>query len=299
MRLVALKIAEGAPTDAFNGVVRSVFAKAAILTIADRFVTLAPATAGGLPGAISVDLPPSINLADVLRVGAPAAARAGVLRFGAAAISIDLREAVVWRSRLREISIELTNSSVEQAWRGVAASLRADGRSAAIARLGRSAIAALCEATRRFALRNAVEAAALLVGLGAGGTPAGDDLLVGFLAGLWSSISAAPTRADFVEGFARGLRGLMSRTNDVSRVYLAAAADGEASERLVAVAASVAAGSSGGGATEATAAAIAVGHTSGADGVLGLLLGLSAWGPDPIFRDGRRLIEQEPGNASD
>ncbi len=294
MRLVALRIGTGVPARPFTGVVRSVFANAAILTVADKLVTLVPAATGGLPAAITVDVPRGFDFEDFVTVGAEAASRAGILRFAGSEASVDLRGARQWRSRLRDNSPDFGNRATDSAWRSVAAALRADGRSNAIVRLASGAILSLGGATRDFDLESAEQAAARLVGLGAGGTPAGDDLLVGYLTGLWSSIAGIRRRAGFATGLGGALRGLAKRTNDVSRVYLEAAADCEASERLTAVTACIAAGAMPAAVAEAAAAAIAVGHTSGADGVLGLLLGLAAWGPEPIFTECRRLVDETP-----
>ena len=41
---------------------------------------------------------------------------------------------------------------------------------------------------------------------------------------------------------------------------------------------------------EAQVAAVAVGHTSGADGTLGLLAGIAAWGPENPVMAAERLI---------
>ena len=292
MRLVALKIGAGVPTEPFSGSVRSVFVNAAILTIANRLLTLAPAATGGLPGAITVDVPRGFDFSRFLIVGADAASRAGVLRLAGDDTSVDLRGADHWRSRLRELALDLNEPATERAWRTVVAALQTDGRSNAIARLGHGAIVKLGNATRRFDLQSAERAAERLVGLGAGGTPAGDDLLVGYLAALWSSIASDRPRAAFAAGLADVLRGLGKRTSDVSRVYLEAAADGQVPERLADVATSIAAGEAQPIVAAAAAAAIAVGHTSGADGILGLLLGLAAWGPTPIFSSSRRLLEE-------
>lgn len=292
MRLVALRIGAGVPNRPFTGVVRSVFVKAAILTVADRLLTLVPAATGGLPGAIALDVPRGFNFASLLRTGAVAASRGGILRFAGSAASVDLRAAPYWRSRLRDIVLDFDRPATDGAWRSVAATLRADGRSNAIARLGREAILSLSDATRRLDLEPAEHAAGQLVGLGAGGTPAGDDLLVGYLAGLWSSLAGLRARADFAAGLANAVRGLSIRTNDVSRAYLEAAAACEVSQRLTDVATCIAGGATAAAAADAAAAAIAVGHSSGADGACGLLLGLAAWGPEPIFRESRRLIDE-------
>jgi hypothetical protein len=292
MRVVALSIGTRVPTRSFSGVVRSVFDNAAILMVADSLVTLVPAAAGGLPAGITVDTPPGFNFADFLAVGAASASRAGVLRFAGSTASVDLRVARQWRSCLRSISLDFASPATDRAWRSVADALRADGRSSAISRLAHEAILLLSDATRYFDIRSAEEAASRLVGLGAGGTPAGDDLLVGYLTGLWSAIGGSRRRANFAGGLGQILRGLAKRTNDVSRVYLEAAVACEASERLVAVATCIAAGASSTTVAEKAASAIAVGHSSGADGTLGLLLGLATWGPEPIFAAGRRLVDE-------
>ena len=78
----------------------------------------------------------------------------------------------------------------------------------------------------------------------------------------------------------------------MSRVYIEAAAAGEVSERLAAVATCIAAGATPTAIAGAALAAIEIGHSSGADGMLGFLLGLAAWGPEPIFAQSRRLIDQ-------
>ena len=297
MRLVAVKIGAGVPTEPFSGSVRSVFVNAGILTIANRLLTVTSAASGGLPGAITVDVPRGFDFSRYLIVGADAASRAGVLRFTGDATSVDLRGANHWRSRLRELALDFNKPGTERAWRTVAAALRTDGRSTAIARLGHGAIVKLGKATRHLDLQSAELATERLVGLGAGGTPAGDDLLVGYLAGLWSSIGSERPRAAFAAGFADVLRGLGKRTSDVSRVYLEAAADGQVSERLAEVATSIAAGETQPIVSAVAAAAIAVGHSSGADGILGLLLGLSAWGPTLIYSNSRNLLEESPQAA--
>jgi hypothetical protein len=293
LRLAALKIGVGTPSAPFAGIVHSVFANAAILAIADRLATLAPASAGGLPGAITIAVG-SFRFCDHLVVGAPAVARGGVLRLGDGAMTIDLRDAVPWRAALREHAVDLANARAENAWRSVAAALRIDGRSAAIARIGGAPMLMLCEAARRFDARSAAEAMAPLVGLGAGGTPAGDDVLVGFLAGLWSTAWKERSRRDFAGALGNSLGGLLGRTNDVSRLYLEAARDAEVSERLSALIAGIGAGEPATILASTATAAISVGHTSGADGVLGLLLGLAAWAPAPVFEASRGLVAADP-----
>ena len=227
MRLLAVKIGVGVPTEPFSGLVRSVFVNAAILVVADKLVTLAPTAGGGLPGGITVDVPTGFNFAGTLRIGAVAVSRAGILRFAGNAASIDLRVATAWRSQLCDLRLDLAAPAAERAWIAIAAALLSDGRSAAIARLARAAMDELSQATRSFSLRAAEQAAERLVGLGAGGTPAGDDFLVGYLAGLFSSAGTDCTRTNFAVAFANTCHSMGKHTNDISRAYLEAAAGGQ------------------------------------------------------------------------
>jgi len=287
--LAATKIGVGQPEQPFAGVVRSVFVNSTIISVDKRLVTLVPDEAGGLPYAISVDVPKGFDFRRFLAIGDAVATRAGVLRF-AGGESVDLRAARAWRSHLDDILVDFANPATARAWRTVAAALADDGRSDAIARLAPAAIWSLADATRRLDQTSAGQAAECLVGLGAGGTPAGDDLLVGYLTGVWSSVAQAAHRA-FAAGLGKRVRKLAERTNDVSRTYLEAAAVGEVSERLTVLARAIAIGASPPVTLAAATAAISVGHTSGSDGTLGLLMAFAAFGPEPVYAASRRLIK--------
>jgi hypothetical protein len=71
-----------------------------------------------------------------------------------------------------------------------------------------------------------------LIGLGSGLTPSGDDLLVGYLAGLWCTVQDRSERLKFVSNFGKATIRLSSETNDISRTYLYHAAQGQVSSRL-------------------------------------------------------------------
>ena len=96
-----------------------------------------------------------------------------------------------------------------------------------------------------------------LIGLGEGRTPAGDDYLVGYFAALWSCSDASKA---FAAALSARLMVLATRTEDLSRLYLEAAAIGEVSERMLAVATGIAAGSDNAAIGRAVAAALAVGQ---------------------------------------
>ncbi len=66
-----------------------------------------------------------------------------------------------------------------------------------------------------------------LIGAGPGSTPAGDDVVVGVLAGL-----QATGRDAVAANIAGALPDLLARTTSASRMYLSAAADGRFAERV-------------------------------------------------------------------
>ncbi len=81
----------------------------------------------------------------------------------------------------------------------------------------------------RSAVRGEASAPALLglIGAGPGSTPAGDDVVVGVLAGLH-----AAGRHDAAALIADALPDLLARTTSASRIYLSAAAEGRFAERV-------------------------------------------------------------------
>ncbi|MGB8983915.1 MAG: DUF2877 domain-containing protein, partial [Anaerolineales bacterium] len=108
-------------------------------------------------------------------------------------------------------------------------------------------------------------------------TPSGDDLLVGYLAGLWCTVQDKDERTRFVLKLGKNIIDLSSKTNDISRTYLDHAAQGQVSSRLAELAEGICHGEDRERLGEVAEAAFKVGHTSGMDAVTGLLIGLSAW----------------------
>jgi hypothetical protein len=225
-----------------------------------------------------VDTPDGFSFERSLSVGARAAVRGGMLRVDDG-FCIDLRASRPWRSHLDRLALNLARVPVRRAWNTAWSALRAHGTFAPLVRCGGASIMRTCEATRDLDSTCAHQATSALIGLGEGSTPAGDDYLVGHFVGLWSSAGADDTRQRFIADLGKSLRDMASRTNRVSRAILEAAAEGEVSERLATLACRIAAGAGEEAVALAAAAALGVGHSSGACGVLGLLLGSAAWGP--------------------
>ena len=242
----------------------------------DRLVTLVGAEMGGLPNGITVETPDGFSFEQSLSIGARAAVRGGMLRIDNG-FCVDLRASRPCRSHLDRFAVNLAHEPVRLAWDTAWSALRAHGGVAPLMSRGGAAITRMCEATRDLNSTCARRAMAALIGLGEGLTPSGDDYLVGHFVGLRSCAGADGARQRFIADLGKSLRGIASRTNRVSRMYLAAAAEGEVSERLATLVCQIAAGAGEQAVADAAAAALAVGHCSGACGVLGLLLGSAAW----------------------
>jgi len=124
-----------------------------------------------------------------------------------------------------------------------------------------------------------------LVGLGAGSTPAGDDVLAGVLVACSQLSGLLGTAA--VEHLARRLgahvrQRAAARTTALSATLLRHAARGDAAEPVVGVVAALAGQRP---LDPALDTLLALGHTSGADTARGLLAGAgSLLGPVPTFR---------------
>jgi hypothetical protein len=193
----------------------------------------------------------------------------------------------------------LTNPAVESAWKAVWQALNQRQRNNGadivaddlVGRIDNSpytgvsqkvakAAPALLQSTQQFDLTAAASPIRELIGLGSGLTPAGDDLLAGYLTGLWCTTFGKSEREEFVSGLSRKIIRLARRTNDISRTYLSHAAHGQVSSRIAALAEAISQGESDKRLLDIAENAMRVGHTSGMDAVTGLLLGLAAWQKD-------------------
>jgi len=141
--------------------------------------------------------------------------------------------------------------------------------------LSRAALPALAHLAAATSARDAagcLAAARSLLGLGPGLTPAGDDCLVGWLAGAWTA-GAAGRRLAAAAG-----PGLLAAATDLtgrlSRAFLAAAVSGEVAEPVHGFALRP---------DEARLVGLlALGATSGADLLAGYLLARAALAPLPL-----------------
>lgn len=115
-----------------------------------------------------------------------------------------------------------------------------------------------------------------MIGLGPGVTPAGDDVLIGFLAGMWSAAGENKEKLTLIESFGNALSQLTDQTNEISRTYLYHAIRCEFSSSLINLVNAIEDGEAEHLVSTAKEA-MRVGHSSGMDSITGLLIGLAAW----------------------
>ena len=289
MFLKAISIGDAVPHADFDAAVHSVFRSAVNLSPAkeSNLLTLVTSSEADLPQGIRVDTPEDFSFeSGALRAGEPAACRDELLRFGP--LTIGLRGARRWKCDLPSLQADLTDPSVATAWRSVWDALNARQvqlnaeiiaedlfRSDETIRAG-AAMRGLLDATRRTDPA-APASVRPLIGLGSGLTPSGDDLLVGYLAGLWCAVRNSRERTQFVTGLGETVIRLSHLTNAISRTYLTHAARGQVSSRLADLAEAICRGENSDRLLAAAESAMQVGHTSGMDAVTGLLIGLVVW----------------------
>jgi hypothetical protein len=250
----------------FQGVVHSLFDRACNVCDTEGLcMVLVSPELGHVPHGIRVELPTDASFAQLLRQGQPVGLRGGVLRMGGA-VAVDVRGAWVWRAGVQGIATDLALPAQRRAWRTarhVVSELVA-------------AQPAWLEGLWQRLPDSPPRDLTPLIGYGPGLTPAGDDFVVGYLAGLWSSVPAGQAPATRVHALAVDVLHAAESTTAVSRSYLYHAAQGYVAEPLRTLAIRIATGANEASTQAATRAACAVGATSGVCGVLGLLCGLVA-----------------------
>ena len=119
-------------------------------------------------------------------------------------------------------------------------------------------------------------AAARLVGLGQGLTPAGDDFLCGFLAAGHCLRSAGLAQASLLTSFGEAVREFLGQTTDISASFLRDALAGCVSRPLAALA-EACSGAPGSDLGVALSRLAAIGHSSGLDAATGFFYGATVW----------------------
>lgn len=290
MNLRAVSIGEAVPRESFDAVVQSAFDSAVNLRLEDedRLITLLNSEGYDLPQGVRVwnqDLP-----LPAPPPGLGAAAKGGILQFDSSPLTVDLRSATIWKCRIPELNLDMMSpiaqAALSMAWDllGTEQVLRNadifiddlfDPKSGSpLSQRLSQPVATLVTSTQGLDVQGALLAAEKMIGLGPGITPSGDDILIGFLAGLWSTAGQNQEKIAFIRSFGTGLIQLAKGTTEISRTYILHATLGQFSSALSHLVEAIRANNN---VEETARSAMRVGHSSGMDSVTGLLIGLHAW----------------------
>jgi hypothetical protein len=299
--LRAITIGYAVPVDHFDASVHSFFQSSINLRLnkVNRLITLFASSEGDLPQGIRLDAPAYFTF-EKLQTGEPAVCRDGILRFKSTSLTVHLRGARRWKCDLPSLKVDVSNPVVLPAWNLVWEALNKQQRlskseilaedffrsdeseGASVSHNAGKAMRELLQAARRYEVPNR-EAVSALIGLGPGLTPSGDDLLVGYMAGLWSTVHNRNERLQFISSLGKMIIRLSRMTNDISRTYLFHAVRGQVSSWLANLAEAIGRGESPERLLEIAETAMRVGHTSGMDAMTGMLVGLAVWGDMPLL----------------
>jgi hypothetical protein len=265
------------PRADFSCVVHSVFANACNFAFDGALLTLVGPHAGNGPTTMVLAQEPARDLRTLFVAGAQLRCRNRVLRSNR--VEVQLGAAQPWHPLAGEAL--LPRSEVERSLQIAAQELTRFRRTHPSVIDGSAANVAACiaDACRVLDEERATRLVARLVGLGEGLTPAGDDFLVGLIAGL-DALALDAAKRHFLDAMGLTIAGLAHRTTDVAAHFLRLAARGHCSEVLDCLRDALLCRHRGALMQKALLRALDVGATSGADMVSGLLAGLTAWLPN-------------------
>lgn len=263
------------PSDRFASTVHSVYDAACNLTVDDHLLTLCRPGVGQGPTSLVLAHPALPTLRGLFEVGEAVECRDGVMRGERTRLS--MLQARVWRPRAPGGWLPDGPRSDNLAFAATRLAQRRAGASNALDREAGVVTAALRAACGRLDVGPAQDFVARLIGWGEGLTPAGDDFLVGLLAGLEATVRADPCRRQFRHALATRIAADAPRTTPVAAHFLRLAAAGHYGEAVCELRNALLAEPRRDLVGAALEAALAVGATSGADTVSGLLAGIGAW----------------------
>jgi hypothetical protein len=275
MELRASRIGYLVPGPSFVGSVHSVYARACNVASGGLLVTLvAPDIADG-PTALVLGGDRIVDLRTCFRV------RDRVVRRGTRVTSpgaeIDLASAVSWQPDPGSVIAHPTQVVANLRVAAARLAARIEHDASILHREGHAVCARVEQACRDCDADLALLDAVRLIGWGEGLTPAGDDFLVGLLAGLDAQVRGSEARAAFLARFSAGPEAHAHRTTEIAAHYLRLAAGGHFGADAHRLRNALLSSSDVACVTQLADDALAAGATSGADQVAGLLAGLSAW----------------------
>jgi hypothetical protein len=255
--------------------VHSVFAQACNFERHGSLFTLVAPRAGAGPAALVLAHEPGKDLRTLFETGERVEWRADAVR--TRRVALHLETATTWSPLARRALLGPDAIAARSAWCAARLAASRRQRSSVIDRQGAAAVCALAQAGRILDLDEAIRCAGQLVGWGEGLTPAGDDVLIGWLAGLRTLAVGDRSRQDFLNRVGAAIAQFGARTTPIAAHYLRLAADGDCDAALDVLRDALFCATSHGALAGALERALAVGATSGADAVTGLLAAARTW----------------------
>jgi hypothetical protein len=249
------------PRARFEGVVRAVFPRACYVEHARALLTLA--AEGVANGPVTIVMRGNADLRGIVATGD--------------AVTLDLTRAKAWRPRAPRSLLDGRDRKSRASLARERLTQCRQTRSSVLDRSGDAAIAGLEQACRSLHIAAARARIERFVGWGEGLTPAGDDYLVGLCAALRALEKRDAARRAFLRDLRHCIASLRQRTTPVSAHYLALAADGHFNADVLDARDALRSGRDTGRACAAFDDLLAVGSTSGADALTGMLSGYAAW----------------------
>jgi len=263
----------------FDGVAHSVFDRACNVACGDSLLTLSATRSDG-PTMLVIGAATEPEFRRIFDRGDAIRCRGGVIELRGA--TVDLRRATVWRAPARRRSLGVRDLNARLL---VARARLAQVQDAQPSVIGTTTLTTELErACRTLDGADLVRCAGRLIGWGEGLTPAGDDYLVGLRAALGALAQGDARRIAFLRACDALLASAPSRTTPISAHYLRLAAVGDFNADLLAAVDALLCEHDIDEASRAIDAALAVGATSGADALAGIVSGFAAWAecPSPL-----------------
>jgi hypothetical protein len=265
------------PRTGFAGRVHSVFARACNIACGGVLLTVSAPEPGNGPTTLRLAPARALDLRDRFEVGEGVRCRDGRLR--SRSTELVLLHARVWRPTRAGASLprERIDERLRAAQRVLAR--RRSARPNVLDDAAAPVTAALVDACRALDCERATRELERLIGWGEGLTPAADDFLVGVVAALDVLACEDPRRQSFLAALTAAVRRNASRTTPVAAHVLRLAAGAHHPEALLRLRDALLADENGTSLAAALEGVLAIGASSGADTVSGLLAGLGAWLP--------------------
>jgi len=290
--ILAHSIGSRVPSPLPEGRVHSVYRQVCNVEAPDgTLVTLLSEEVGNLPHGVRCTLPERADFQTLLQPGQPVVADGAYLRIPAAALSVDTSNAARWYCEVASCEIDSTSQGPLALLIDLRAVLKTQGPASGFAPLllqdtqprealdsamrGRlsTTLPVLERATASLDSALAAWALGRLVGLGPGLTPSGDDFIVGYLAALHVRGARELHIGHLARELGNHVRRLAEHTNAISRQFLLNAVAAEFSESLALTIRAVCRQDRA-AVLRAAARTVRIGHSSGADSLIGLLFGL-------------------------